>query len=123
MQTIDDNYNTNVITLKNTNLQGTATMANNKFVIDKNTTWQATFDLPKTTAIKYNGAQYTYTDGTVFDNDQILSKDSNGVGFRQGDIKDCLIVYVTAYDQFGREVDMNTTYGISLTLTNTYQMN
>ncbi len=123
VQIVDDNYNTNVITLKNTNLQGTATMANNKFVIDKNTTWQATFDLPKTTAIKYNGTQYTYTDGTVFDNNQILSKDSNGVGFRQGDIKDCLIVYVTAYDQFGREIDMNTTYGISLTLTNTYQMN
>ncbi len=123
VQTIDDNYNTNVIMLKNTNLQGTATMANNKFVIDKNTTWQATFDLPKTTGIKYNGTQYTYTDGTVFDNNQILSKDSNGVGFRQGDIKDCLIVYVTAYDQFGREIDMNTTYGISLTLTNTYQMN
>ena len=123
VQTIDDNYNTNVITLKNTNLQGTATMANNKFVIDKNTTWQATFDLPKTTGIKYNGTQYTYTDGTVFDNNQILSKDSNGVDFRQGDVKDCLIVYVTAYDQFGREIDMNTTYGISLTLTNTYQMN
>ena len=123
VQTIDDNYNTNIVVLKNTNLQGTATMANNKFVIDKDTTWQATFDLPKTTGIKYGGTQYTYTDGTVFDNNQILSKDSNGVGFRQGDIKDCLIVYVTAYDQFGREIDMNTTYGISLTLTNTYQMN
>ena len=123
VQTIDDNYNTNIVVLKNTNLHETATMANNKFVVDKNTTWQATFDLPKTTAIKYNGSQYTYTDGTVFDNDQILSKDSKGVGFRQGDIKDCLIVYVTAYDQFGREIDMNTTYGISLKLTNTYQMN
>lgn len=122
VQTVDDNYNTVVAVLDSSDLQGSATTANGKFVIDKNTTWQGTFHLPKTTAIVYN-EQYAYSDGTVSENNQIVTYADGQILFRQGDVKDCLIVYVTAYDKFGREINLDATYGISIKLTNTFQIN
>lgn len=122
VQTVDDNYNTVVAVLDSSDLQGSATTANGKFVVDKNTTWQGTFHLPKTTAIVYN-EQYAYSDGTVSENNQIVTYADGQILFRQGDVKDCLIVYVTAYDKFGREMNLDATYGISIKLTNTFQIN
>lgn len=122
VQTIDDNYNTVVAVLDSSYLQGSATTANGKFVVDKNTTWQGTFHLPQTTAIVYN-EQYAYSDGTVSENNQIVTYADGQILFRQGDVKDCLIVYVTAYDQFGREINLDATYGISIKLANTFQIN
>ena len=122
VQTVDDNYNTVVAVLDSSDLQGSATTANGKFVVDKNTTWQGTFHLPKTTAIVYS-EQYAYSDGTVSENNQIVTYADGQILFRQGDVKDCLIVYVTAYDQFGREINLDATYGISIKLTNTFQIN
>ena len=122
VQTVDDNYNTVVAVLDSSDLQGSATTANGKFVVDKNATWQGTFHLPKTTAIVYN-EQYAYSDGTVSENNQIVTYADGQILFRQGDVKDCLIVYVTAYDQFGREINLDATYGISIKLTNTFQIN
>ena len=122
VQTVDDNYNTVVAVLDSSDLQGNATTANGKFVVDKNTTWQGTFHLPQTTAIVYS-EQYAYSDGTVSENNQIVTYADGQILFRQGDVKDCLIVYVAAYDQFGREININATYGISIKLTNTFQIN
>lgn len=122
VQTVDDNYNTVVAVLDSSYLQGSATTANGKFVVDKNTTWQGTFHLPRTTAIVYS-EQYAYSDGTVSENTQIVTYADGQILFRQGDVKDCLIVYVTAYDQFGREINLDATYGISIKLTNTFQIN
>lgn len=122
VQTVDDNYNTVVAVLDSSDLQGNATTANGKFVVDKNTTWQGAFHLPQTTAIVYN-EQYAYSDGTVSENNQIVTYADGQILFRQGDVKDCLIVYVTAYDQFGREINLDATYGISIKLTNTFQIN
>lgn len=122
VQTVDDNYNTVVAVLDSSDLQGSATTANGKFVVDKNATWQGTFHLPQTTAIVYN-EQYAYSDGTVSENKQIVTYADGQILFRQGDVKDCLIVYVTAYDQFGREINLDATYGISIKLTNTFQIN
>lgn len=122
VQTVDDNYNTVVAVLDSSDLQGSATMANGKFVVDKNATWQGTFHLPQTTAIVYS-EQYAYSDGTVSENNQIVTYADGQILFRQGDVKDCLIVYVTAYDQFGREINLDATYGISIKLTNTFQIN
>lgn len=122
VQTVDDNYNTVVAVLDSSDLQGSATTANGKFVVDKNATWQATFHLPQTTAIVYS-EQYAYSDGTVSENDQIVTYADGQILFRQGDVKDCLIVYVVAYDQFGREMNLDATYGISIKLTNTFQIN
>lgn len=121
VQTVDDNYNT-VVVLDSSDLQGSATTANGKFVVDKNATWQGTFHLPQTTAIVYN-EQYAYSDGTVSENNQIVTYADGQILFRQGDVKDCLNVYVTAYDQFGREMNLDATYGISIKLTNTFQIN
>lgn len=122
VQTVDDNYDTVVAVLDSSDLQGSATTANGKFVVDKNTTWQGTFHLPQTTAIVYS-EQYAYSDGTVSENNQIVTYADGQILFRQGDVKDCLIVYVTAYDQFGREMNIDATYGISIKLTNTFQIN
>lgn len=122
VQTVDDNYNTVVAVLDSSDLQGSATTANGKFVVDKNTTWQGAFHLPQTTAIVYN-EQYAYSDGTVSENNQIVTYADGQILFRQGDVKDCLIVYVSAYDQFGREMNLDATYGISIKLTNTFQIN
>lgn len=122
VQTVDDNYNTVVAVLDSSDLQGSATTANGKFVVDKNTTWQGAFHLPQTTAIVYN-EQYAYSDGTVSENNQIVTYADGQILFRQGDVKDCLIVYVTAYDKFGREINLDATYGISIKLTNTFQIN
>lgn len=122
VQTVDDNYNTVVAVLDSSDLQGNATTANGKFVVDKNTTWQGTFHLPQTTAIVYN-EQYAHSDGTVSENNQIVTYADGQILFRRGDVKDCLIVYVTAYDQFGREINIDATYGISIKLTNTFQIN
>lgn len=122
VQTVDDNYNTVVAVLDSSDLQGSATTANGKFVVDKNTTWQGTFHLPQTTAIVYS-EQYAYSDGTVSENNQIVTYADGQILFSQGDVKDCLIVYVTAYDQFGREINLDATYGISIKLTNTFQIN
>ena len=122
VQTVDDNYNTVVAVLDSSYLQGSATTANGKFVVDKNATWQGTFHLPQTTAIVYS-EQYAYSDGTVSENNQIVTYADGQILFRQGDVKDCLIVYVTAYDQFGREMNLDATYGISIKLTNTFQIN
>ncbi len=122
VQTVDDNYNTVVAVLDSSDLQGSATTANGKFVVDKNTTWQGTFHLPQTTAIVYS-EQYAYSDGTVSENNQIVTYADGQILFRQGDVKDCLIVYVTAYDKFGREINLDATYGISIKLTNTFQIN
>lgn len=122
VQTVDDNYNTVVAVLDSSDLQGSVTTANGKFVVDKNTTWQGAFHLPQTTAIVYN-EQYAYSDGTVSENDQIVTYADGQILFRQGDVKDCLIVYVSAYDQFGREMNLDATYGISIKLTNTFQIN
>ena len=122
VQTVDDNYNTVVAVLDSSDLQGSATTANGKFVVDKNTTWQGTFHLPQTTAIVYN-EQYAYSDGTVSENNQIVTYADGQILFSQGDVKDCLIVYVTAYDKFGREINLDATYGISIKLTNTFQIN
>lgn len=122
VQTVDDNYNTVVAVLDSSDLQGSATTANGKFVVDKNATWQGTFHLPQTTAIVYS-EQYAYSDGTVSENNQIVTYADGQILFRQGDVKDCLIVYVTAYDQFGREINLDATYGISIKLTNTFQIN
>lgn len=91
VQTVDDNYNTVVAVLDSSDLQGSATTANGKFVVDKNATWQATFHLPQTTAIVYS-EQYAYSDGTVSENDQIVTYADGQILFRQGDVKDCLIV-------------------------------
>lgn len=122
VQTVDDNYNTVVAVLDSSDLQGNATTANGKFVVDKNATWQGTFHLPQTTAIVYS-EQYAYSDGTVSENNQIVTYADGQILFRQGDVKDCLIVYVTAYDQFGREINLDAIYGISIKLTNTFQIN
>lgn len=122
VQTVDDNYNTVVAVLDSSDLQGSATTANGKFVVAKNTTWQGTFHLPQTTAIVYS-EQYAYSDGTVSENNQIVTYADGQILFRQGDVKDCLIVYVTAYDKFGREMNLDATYGISIKLTNTFQIN
>ena len=122
VQTVDDNYNTVVAVLDSSDLQGSVTTANGKFVVDKNTTWQGTFHLPQTTAIVYS-EQYAYSDGTVSENNQIVTYADGQILFSQGDVKDCLIVYVTAYDQFGREINLDATYGISIKLTNTFQIN
>lgn len=122
VQTVDDNYNTVVAVLDSSDLQGSATTANGKFVVAKNTTWQGTFHLPQTTAIVYS-EQYAYSDGTVSENNQIVTYADGQILFSQGDVKDCLIVYVTAYDQFGREMNLDATYGISIKLTNTFQIN
>ena len=122
VQTVDDNYNTVVAVLDSSDLQGSATTANGKFVVDKNATWQGTFHLPQTTAIVYS-EQYAYSDGTVSENNQIVTYADGQILFRQGDVKDCLIVYVTAYDKFGREINLDATYGISIKLTNTFQIN
>lgn len=122
VQTVDDNYNTVVAVLDSSYLQGSTTTANGKFVVDKNATWQGTFHLPQTTAIVYS-EQYAYSDGTVSENNQIVTYADDQILFRQGDVKDCLIVYVTAYDQFGREINLDATYGISIKLTNTFQIN
>ena len=122
VQTVDDNYNTVVAVLDSSDLQGSATTANGKFVVDKNATWQGTFHLPQTTAIVYS-EQYAYSDGTVSENNQIVTYADGQILFRQGDVKDCLIVYVTAYDKFGREINIDATYGISIKLTNTFQIN
>lgn len=122
VQTVDDNYNTVVAVLDSSDLQGNATTANGKFVVAKNTTWQGTFHLPQTTAIVYS-EQYAYSDGTVSENNQIVTYADGQILFRQGDVKDCLIVYVTAYDKFGREINIDATYGISIKLTNTFQIN
>lgn len=122
VQTVDDNYNTVVAVLDSSDLQGSATTANGKFVVDKNATWQGTFHLPQTTAIVYS-EQYAYSDGTVSENNQIVTYADGQILFRQGDVKDCLIVYVTAYDKFGREINLDATYGISIKLTNIFQIN
>ena len=122
VQTVDDNYNTVVAVLDSSDLQGSATTANGKFVVDKNATWQGTFHLPQTTAIVYS-EQYAYSDGTISENNQIVTYADGQILFRQGDVKDCLIVYVTAYDKFGREINIDATYGISIKLTNTFQIN
>ena len=122
VQTVDDNYNTVVAVLDSSDLQGSATTANGKFVVDKNATWQGTFHLPQTTAIVYS-EQYAYSDGTVSENNQIVTYADGQILFSQGDVKDCLIVYVTAYDKFGREINLDATYGISIKLTNTFQIN
>lgn len=132
VQTLDDTTNNNVRVLTPSDKESGAdirTVGTNKYFVPANgrissdNDWNITFRLPKLTSIYHTGSPYSYDSGSVYNNNTTLTKSSTGVTYANNTISDSLVVTITAYDANGNTIDLDTTYGVSLTLNNTYRVN
>lgn len=130
VQTLDDTTNNNVRVLTPSDKESGAdirTVGINKYFVPANgrissdNDWNITFRLSKLTSIYHTGSPYSYDSESVYNKNTTLTKSSTGVTYANNTISDSLVVTITAYDANGNTINLDTSYGVSLTLNNTYR--
>lgn len=111
VQTVNNGMNDNKAQLGNDDSVERLDMVNGKFLIKRNEDWHATFNLPKLTSIDPGVQEYRYEEGNIYQSNPLDA------------IKDSLIITLKAYDATGEEIDLNTEFGVCISLTNNYQLN
>lgn len=111
VQTVNNDTNDNMVELDKDDSAERLDMVNGKFLIKRNEDWHATFNLPKLTRIDPDVQEYRYEEGNIYQSDPLDA------------VKDSLIITIKAYDSTGEEIDINTKFGVCISLANNYRLN
>ena len=111
VQTVNNDMNDNKAQLGNVDSAERLDMVNGKFLVERNEDWHATFNLPKLTSIDPSVQEYRYEEGNIYQSNPLDT------------VKDSLIITLKVYDSSGEEIDINTKFGVCISLANNYQLN
>ena len=111
VQTVNNDTNDNKAQLGNEDSAERLDMVNGKFLAERNEDWHATFNLLKLASIDPSVQEYRYIEGNIYQSNLLDA------------VKDSLIITIKAYDTIGEEIDLNTEFGVRISLTNYYQLN
>lgn len=111
VQTVNNDMNDNKAQLGNEDSAERLDMVNGKFLAERNEDWHATFNLLKLASIDPSVQEYRYIEGNIYQSNLLDA------------VKDSLIITIKAYDTIGEEIDLNTEFGVRISLTNYYQLN
>lgn len=111
VQTVNNDMNDNKAQLGNEDSAERLDMVNGKFLAERNEDWHATFNLLKLASIDPSVQEYRCIEGNIYQSNLLDA------------VKDSLIITIKAYDTIGEEIDLNTEFGVRISLTNYYQLN
>lgn len=111
VQTVNNDMNDNKAQLGNVDSAERLDMVNGKFLIERSEDWHATFNLPKLTSIDPGVQEYRYEECNIYQSNPLDT------------VKDSLIITLKAYDSSGEKIDINTKFGVCISLANNYQLN